>query len=245
MSRLLPIAACALVFTLAMPAQTLGPSIPSQHDRGAAVKAYIAGAHAIEEHDTHTAFDAFSKAAALDPTNEDYKNAVVIAKAHFVTDLIQQAEKARILGHNDIVHARLAEALAVDPTNPIVAQHVDDITELGGGPLKTDDITSTIADAIRLEPASGKRSFHVRADGETLLRQVLSAYGIAPSSSRPTPSSCRSILIESSSLRTRNKIGPSLSGSCWRLSTCPDSTRRSSPMSAISRAMCSRSRRSP
>jgi hypothetical protein len=181
MSRRLRIAASALVLTLAMHAQKPGPSMPSQHDREAAVKAYIAGAHAIKQNDTHAAFDAFSKAAALDPANEDYKNAVAIAKAHFVTDLIQQAEKARILGHNDIVHARLAEALAVDPTNPIVTQHVSDIAQLSSGPLKTDDVTSTIADAIRLEPASGKRSFHVRADGVTLLRQVLSSYGIAPS----------------------------------------------------------------
>ena len=185
MSRLLRIAACALALTLATHAQTpapaSGPSTPTQHDRRNATKAYLAGARAIEDRDTHAAFDAFSKAAALDPTNQDYKNAVEIAKAHFVTDLIQQAEKARILGNNDVVHARLAEALAVDPTNPIVAQHMGDIAEFTDTSVKTDDITSTIADAIRLEPTPGKRSFHVRADGVTLLRQVLTAYGITPS----------------------------------------------------------------
>jgi general secretion pathway protein D len=192
MSSLLRIAACALFLTLAAHAQTPEPSTPSQHDRQAATKAYLAGAHAIEARDTHAAFDAFSKAAALDPTNQDYKNAVVIAKAHFVTDLIQQAEKARILGNNDVVRARLTEALAVDPTNPIVAQHMGDIAQLSNTPLKTDDISSTITDAIRLEPKPGKQSFHVRADGLTLLRQVLSAYGITPSfDSSVTPQSVR------------------------------------------------------
>lgn len=183
--RLLRIAGCVLVLTLAAHAQTpaaaSGASTPTQHDRRNAAKAYLVGAHAIEDRDTHAAFDAFSKAAALDPTNEDYKNAVMIAKTHFVTDLIQQAEKARILGNDDVVHARLAEAFAVDPTNPIVAQHIGDIAELSDTSLKTDDITSSIADAIRLEPTPGKRSFHVRADGVTLLRQVLTAYGITPS----------------------------------------------------------------
>ena len=77
----------------------------------------------------------------------------MIAKAHFVTDLIQQAEKARILGKTDVVHARLSEALELDPTNPIVAQHIGDVAGLESAPLKTDDIISTIADAIRLEPA--------------------------------------------------------------------------------------------
>ena len=138
MSRLLRAAACALALTLAVHAQT-----PTQHDKRDAAKAYLAGAHAIEDRNTRAAYDAFSKAAALDPTNTDYKNAVVVAKAHFVTDLIQQAEKARILGKNDVTRARLAEALELDPANPIVAQHIGDVVGLESEPLKTDDITST------------------------------------------------------------------------------------------------------
>jgi hypothetical protein len=170
-----------LGLTLAVQAQSPTHSAPTQHDRRAARKAYLAGAHAIEDHNTRAAYDAFAKAAELDPTNTDYKNAAAIAKAHFVTDLIQQAEKARILGKSDVVHARLAEALELDPTNPIVAQHVSDLAEFASEPLKTDDITSSVADAIQLEPTPGKHSFHIRADGLTLLRQVLSSYGIAPS----------------------------------------------------------------
>jgi general secretion pathway protein D len=181
MSCLFRIAACALALTLAMHAQTAADSAPTQHDKRAAAKAYLTGAHAIADRNTRAAYDAFARAAELDPTNTDYKNAVVIAKAHFVTDLIQQAEKARILGKNDVVHARLAEALELDPTNPIVAQHIGDVAGLENEPLKTDDITSSIADAIRLEPTPGKHSFHIRADGLSLLRQVLSTYGIAPS----------------------------------------------------------------
>jgi general secretion pathway protein D len=192
MSRLLRAAACAFALTLATHAQTPATSAPTHHDKREAGKAYLAGAHAIEDRNTRAAYDAFSKAAALDPSNTDYTNAVAVAKAHFVTDLIQQAEKARILGKQDIVHARLAEALELDPTNPMVAQHIGDVADLTSAPLKTDDFTSTVADVIRLEPTSGKRSFHVRADGQSLLRQVLSAYGIAPSfDSSVTPQSVR------------------------------------------------------
>jgi hypothetical protein len=188
MSRLLRLAACALALTLATHAQTPAHSAPTQHDKRAAAKAYLAGAHAIEDRNTRAAYDAFARAAQLDPTNTDYKNAVVIAKAHFVTDLIQEAEKARILDKNDVVHARLAEALELDPTNPLVAQHIGDLVGLDSEPLKSDDITSSIADAIRLEPTPGKHSFHIRADGLSLLRQVLSAYGIAPSFDSSVPS---------------------------------------------------------
>lgn len=181
MSRFLRAAAWALALTLVGHAQAPEKSGPSQHDKRAAAKAYLSGAHAIEERNTRAAYDAFSKAAELDPTNSDYKNAVAIAKAHFVTDLIQQAEKARILGKNDVVNARLAEALQLDPTNPIVAQHISELADVASEPPKTDDITSSIADAIQLEPTPGKHSFHIRADGLSLLRQVLSSYGIAPS----------------------------------------------------------------
>jgi general secretion pathway protein D len=181
MSRLLRAAACALVLVLAAHAQTAVTSAPKQHDKREAGKAFLAGAHAIEERNTRAAYDFFAKAASLDPTNTDYKNAAIVAKAHFVTDLIQQAEKARILGKNDVARARLAEALEVDPTNPIAAQHIGDDAGLDDSSIKPDDITSNIADAIRLEPTPGKHSFHLRADAQTLLRQVLSAYGIAPS----------------------------------------------------------------
>ncbi|HEX6494521.1 MAG TPA: hypothetical protein VF018_03490 [Acidobacteriaceae bacterium] len=181
MSRPLRAAACALALALTAHAQTPVISAPTQHDKHAAAKAYLAGARAIEERNTRAAYDSFGKAASLDPTNTDYKNAAVVAKAHFVTDLIQQAEKARILGRNDVAHARLAEALEIDPTNPIVQQHIGDAVGLEDTSIKPDDITSSIADAIRLEPTPGKHSFHVRADAQSLLRQVLSAYGLAPS----------------------------------------------------------------
>src|SRR5690349_7490156 len=108
MRRLLSTAACLLCLTVAAPAQSPAISGPSHHDRREAVKAYMAGAHAIDDRNTRAAYEAFSKAAALDPANTDYKNAAAVAKAHFITDLIQQAEKARILGKADVVHARLA-----------------------------------------------------------------------------------------------------------------------------------------
>src|SRR5690242_14341013 len=181
MTRLLRIAVCTLYLALAAHAQAPANPGPNHHDKREAAKAYMAGAHAIEERNTRAAYESFSRAASLDPTNNDYKNALAVAKAHFVTDLIQQAEEARIVGKQDVVHARLAEALELDPTNPIVAQHITDVAGVDTGPLKTDELTASIAEAIRLEPTGGRHTFHLRADGMSLLRQVLSAYGISPS----------------------------------------------------------------
>lgn len=157
------------------------PTTATAHQRRNAEKAYLKGAHAIEARDTRTAYLAFTEAATLDSGNPDYQTAAAIAKAHFVTDLVQQAEKARILNKTEVTRARLAEALELDPQNPIVAQHIGELAQTAAAPAPVEDITSTIAEAIQLAPLPGKRSFHVRADGQSLVRQVLSAYGITPS----------------------------------------------------------------
>lgn len=157
------------------------PHAPTMHDRRAAEKAYIAGARAIESNDLRTAYDAFNQAATLDPGNEDYRNAAAIAKAHFVSDLIQEADKSNIRGNKDVARARLAEAFSIDPQNPMVQQHTGQLEAMNLDAPQSSSVTSQIEDAIRLEPLQERHSFHVRADGQSLLRQVLTAYSITPS----------------------------------------------------------------
>ena len=59
----------------------------------------------------------FEQAAALDPTNADYRLAADVARSHAVTALIQAAAKDRLLGNEAAARAALARALALDPTN--------------------------------------------------------------------------------------------------------------------------------
>jgi general secretion pathway protein D len=179
------LALALLLLPVTAPAQqtaatAAAPTTVTARQRRSAEKAYLKGAHAIEARDTRTAYAAFSEAASLDPGNPDYQTAAAIAKAHFVSDLVQQAEKARILNQTEVTRARLAEALELDPQNPTVAQHISELTQPAAVELPSEDLSSTIAEAIQLAPLPGKRSFHVRADGQTLLRQVLTAYGITP-----------------------------------------------------------------
>ncbi len=186
-------ATCALFFSqISLYAQqqtataAVTNSAPTIRDRRAAGKEYLKGAHAVEQQDLRTAYTAFTDAARLDSTNQDYRGAAAIAKAHFVSDLIQQAEKARILHKNDIARARLAEAFSIDPDNPIVAQHANDVAEMASDTAQA-SFTPEIADAIQLSPDVTEHSFHVRADAQSLLRQVLSSYGIQPSFDASVP----------------------------------------------------------
>ena len=146
--------------------------------RRAAEKAYMRGARAMADRDTRGAYAAFSEAASLDPQNHEYPGAAAIAKSHFVTDLVQQAEKARILGKPELTRARLSEALELDPQNPMVAQHTGELAQMGQPDPVAEDISSSVGESIQLAPTAGRHSFHVRADAQSLLRQVLEAYGI-------------------------------------------------------------------
>src|ERR1700691_1132419 len=126
-----------------------------------AEKYYVLGVRAMEKGDVDAAEKAFAKAAKADPSNPDYALDLQIARQHSVTKLIQDADKARLIGQPEVARAKLAEALALDPKNPEVAQHIDDLANLTSTPPADDSITATIAPAIELTPTPGKHSFHL------------------------------------------------------------------------------------
>lgn len=125
------------------------------------------------------AMEAFARAADLDPGNKQYVLAGEVARQHLVRDLIQQADKDKILGHLADSRAKITEALRIDPSNPIAEQHADELASstVAGEPAMQSEV-SNLAGPIELQPKAVRRSFHVRARQRDLIQQVLSAYGI-------------------------------------------------------------------
>ncbi len=122
------LAPCAGYAQQATPAVTTPPvSEPSTRQSRAGEKYYAQGVRAMEKGDVDAAEKAFAKAAKADPSNRDYDLDLQIARQHGVTKLVQDADKARILGQPDVARAKLAQALALDPKNPVVSQHIDDL----------------------------------------------------------------------------------------------------------------------
>ncbi len=160
------------------PPATAAPSTPSPSVRQtrAAEKFYLQGVRAMEKGDVDGAEKAFAKASKADPSNHDYALDWQIARQHSVTKLVQDADKARLLGHSDVARAKLAEALTLDPKNQEVAQHIDDLANLAG--LPPDTVTANFAPPIELTPKPGKQSFHLRTTEQEVLRRVIDAYGI-------------------------------------------------------------------
>src|SRR5258708_4364955 len=133
-------------------------SEPSARQTRAAERAYAQGVRATEKGDADAAEKAFAKAAKLDPSHPEYATDWQIARQHSVTKLIQDADKARLTGHPEQARAKLAEALALDPKNQEVAQHIDDLANLAG--LPPDAVTAAFAPTIELTPKPGNKSLH-------------------------------------------------------------------------------------
>jgi general secretion pathway protein D len=175
LARLVP-ACCVLMSLAAYAQQPPAAPDPSPRQTRTAEKFYALGVRAMEKGDVDGAEEAFAKASKADPSNRDYTLDWQIARQHSVTMLIQDADKARLLGHPDVARAKLAEALELDPKNQEAAQHIDDLANHAG--LPADTVTATYAPAIELTPKPGTQSFHLRSTEQEVLRQVLVAYGI-------------------------------------------------------------------
>jgi|SRR5579871_455092 len=170
------------------------PETSGKHQTEAAADAYLAGARLLDRKDLAGAEKEFAKALKLNPSNSEYALALALAREHHVTELVQEAGKARLLGQTDKAEKLLAEASALDPQNNIVTQHTDNATPaisfspkieakvepwLREGPVPAGPVT--------LEPKAGTQSFHVHTDLRDVLRQVYSSYGIRPSFDESVP----------------------------------------------------------
>jgi general secretion pathway protein D len=167
-----------------------------KHHVSAAQDAYAAGAKRLDHGDLAGAERDFTRALQLDPGNIDYTVAITVAREHRLTDLVQQAAKARLSGDPAHADTLLAEARAIDPQNPMVLEHKQQTTPapqdlpitpltdrarmLSAGdvrePWKRPQVA--LAGALELHPSDEKKSFHLRGDARDVLRDIAAAYGI-------------------------------------------------------------------
>jgi Flp pilus assembly secretin CpaC len=150
--------------------------------------AYLAGARLLDRGDLAGAETQFAKAVALNPANAGYVQAASLAREHRVTELVQKAGKARLLGHSDKSESLLAEAQRLDPTNAIVTQHLDAAVAQASFQPRIQTIqdaspvwqqnTLAITGPITLEPKPGRQSFQIVSDSKLALTQVLSSFGV-------------------------------------------------------------------
>jgi Flp pilus assembly secretin CpaC len=173
----------------AVQAKTPDPPEVSRHDAQQAEEAYLTGVKLLDRGDLAKAEKQFLKASNLVPSRTEYVQATALAHEHRVTELVQQAGRARMLGHPDKADSLLAEARKLDPQNEIVTQHTNAAQrqsifhpEIRSGdgvsydPL--DRRIRQIAGPITLSPSKELQEFHLHADSRQIVEQVFSRYNI-------------------------------------------------------------------
>lgn len=181
MNRNLRFAFALAAIAVLMPCAQAKKASP-ERDADKARKLYLEGAKALEKKNYTAAETDFTQAAQLDPLNQQYQAASTIIVGHHVTDLIQAADKANLLGHSKEAQADLLLAYHLDPKNPMIAQHIDQIAaEAAPNPMQLNPGDISIASPVDLDPSHQLHSFHLRASTSEVLRQVLGSYGITPS----------------------------------------------------------------
>jgi type II secretory pathway component GspD/PulD (secretin) len=128
-----PDAAAPVAAGAGTPVLSLLPSAGKRQQREAEA-AYLAGAKKLEHGDLDAAEREFVRALNLDPQNSSYAIAISVTREHRLTDLVQQATKARQDGDQARAETLLAQARAIDPKDPLVLEHVEPVT--GGNNMR-------------------------------------------------------------------------------------------------------------
>jgi type II secretory pathway component GspD/PulD (secretin) len=161
------------------PATIVKPVKVSCWYRREAKKLFIAGAKAIEGNDPRKAETYFLRAHELDPNNRNYAVSAEIARQYVVTQVVQRAEKEKAQGDNLDSLAALREAMHLDPDSPLVTAYVNTLAaDVPTKPQIMRRPNDAPAAPVELAPQRGTHTFHLRTDEPSLIRQVLSAYGI-------------------------------------------------------------------
>jgi general secretion pathway protein D len=156
---------------------------PRGSDRRRAVKLFLDASKLFEKEQFEEALNDYRQAAALDPTNRNYSLAAELTSSHAVTALIQAAARDRIRGDAVAERVALEHALALDPRNIQVTEHLhelgDDAARRQASPLY-EQAANTVGEPLTLEPLAGIHSFHLHQDQRQIIQQVFKAYGLQP-----------------------------------------------------------------
>jgi general secretion pathway protein D len=163
------------------PANTVSLPLPPVTARRIrdAESAYLAGAKALSEDHVVQAEQHFAQALELNPGRTEYVLALADAKEHHLTELVQQAARARLAGNEDEAARLLASAKTIDPDNAIFAEHAV-FQRAVGEPSGVEPTRRppALEGAPQLDPLASRHDFDQSSDAKTLLRSIYQAYGI-------------------------------------------------------------------
>jgi general secretion pathway protein D len=176
-------------------------TLPAQRK---AAKLYLQGVKLLEKQEPEEAWTLLKEAVQLAPDNTTYIRASELARQSTVTQLVQQATRERerdaaqnAAGNRSLdagagAAALLQRALAIDPENSMVIEHLNQFADTTAGVRiggtsssvpalsgNADEAQDSLSDGpIVLQPKPEKHSFHTRGTERQIAQDVFRAYGI-------------------------------------------------------------------
>lgn len=175
----------------------------NRHDQRSAAKLFLDASKLYQEQQFERAMQEYERAAALDPTNQDYELAAKVARSHLVTALLQSAAKDRLRGDPSAALAALQKANQLDPGNPQIAVHLEDLStdaEPRSGSLYEKTV-SQLGAAPVLEPGGNKKSFHLKTDRRQMIQNVFRAFNVEATIDQSVPAMPARLDIEDASFQ--------------------------------------------
>ncbi len=156
---------------------------PTRGARQHAVKLYLRASKLFLAGKFDAARLLYEKAVALDPFNNDYRQAEEIARNHEVSALLQTAAKDQLMGNRTGAQSAIVRAYHLEPKSIEVLAHLDQlgarIASAQPRPLYA-NVNNILGGPVHLEYSTARHSFHIRASERQIIRQVFKAYGIEP-----------------------------------------------------------------
>jgi general secretion pathway protein D len=157
-----------------------GPkSVVSKEDKKAAEKEFKNAQDLQRAGKPDEALVAVLKAEELVPGNMEFMTMGEMLRQQIVGEHVEAGNHLAAAGDPNGAAQRFRTALSIDPQNAYVAQRLHDIEPIEGD-AEHKHVLQLLAsvDQINLEPAPGRKSFHIQADTRQVYTQIGAAFGV-------------------------------------------------------------------
>jgi len=151
----------------------------SKKDRQAAEKEFRRATQLQHDGQAEAALEAVNHAILLDPGNFEYETAREMLRQEIVSRLMTQGNLLADKGDQTGAQAQFRAALDLDPVNTYASQRLRDVSPADDPEHRHMMELLASVDPIEVEPAPGKKSFHLRStDTRSLFTQIGSVFNV-------------------------------------------------------------------
>ncbi|HEY7402128.1 MAG TPA: type II and III secretion system protein [Candidatus Angelobacter sp.] len=152
----------------------------SKSDRKAAEKEFKNALDLQRSGKPEDAWLAVTKASQLVPDNMEYRTLAEQLRQQIVGQHLENGNRLAAAGDTAGAAKEFRTALGIDPANAFVVQRLNDVAppeDVDPEHTRTLQLLASV-DQINLEPAPGKKNFHLQGDTRQIYNQIGTAFGI-------------------------------------------------------------------